>query len=357
MTIGMIIRRARMERGLTQASVAWRIGTSQTSISYWENDQYRPNMADLHRLEQLLEAPIRKQEYLEVLLPLILDDLLRHGEGRASGAPNPPPDLAVVQSSGRLVASPLLLAMAEVSRDVPELLERWKRRSNDGTLTHLAGISGFGDTIATLDERYSSCPTDRTSSLGPLSANLGCGVLRPLLPRSPAQARQPVTIGAFIPIQRPPISGLERGGVVTLFDDPVHSAIMVLATLPRFPSTLLHSCVLVERQSALLVRFECAAGSWEGFLHEAVVVALSACCFVCFTPFGGDGWRKTVDSAVEELACEGALCRRGPTVLVGDDFFAGVASNPNHKLNRGEKLARASIAARFRTQFQRGEHV
>lgn len=103
-----------------------------------------------------------------------------------------------------------------------------------------------------------------------------------------------------------------------------------------------------------MVGFECAAGFWEGFMYEAVVVALTACGFVCCTPFAHDGWKETVELAVEELVGARMLCRYGPTVVVEEGFFTELAANPQHILNRGEKSARAAITARLLTEIHEG---
>lgn len=54
------VRNARMERGLSVAEVAERVGVSPASIYLWETDRVRPRDANLSALCKVLKLPIRK---------------------------------------------------------------------------------------------------------------------------------------------------------------------------------------------------------------------------------------------------------------------------------------------------------
>jgi transcriptional regulator with XRE-family HTH domain len=51
---------ARIERGLSVADLAERVGVSQASIYFWEGDRVRPREANLNALCKILKLPIRK---------------------------------------------------------------------------------------------------------------------------------------------------------------------------------------------------------------------------------------------------------------------------------------------------------
>lgn len=53
------IRDARIERGMTVAEVAKRVGVSAVSIYYWETDHVRPRDENLSALCRVLKLPVR----------------------------------------------------------------------------------------------------------------------------------------------------------------------------------------------------------------------------------------------------------------------------------------------------------
>jgi transcriptional regulator with XRE-family HTH domain len=53
------LRNARLERGLSVAEVAERIGVSVASIYFWETDRVRPRDANLNALCKVLKLPIK----------------------------------------------------------------------------------------------------------------------------------------------------------------------------------------------------------------------------------------------------------------------------------------------------------
>jgi len=54
------LRDARIERGLSVAALAERVGVSQASIYFWEGDRVRPREVNLNALCKVLKLPIRK---------------------------------------------------------------------------------------------------------------------------------------------------------------------------------------------------------------------------------------------------------------------------------------------------------
>jgi transcriptional regulator with XRE-family HTH domain len=53
-SLGKHIRRARIDQGLSQGTVADKLKTAQATVSNWETDKSRPSEAQLKRLEKLL---------------------------------------------------------------------------------------------------------------------------------------------------------------------------------------------------------------------------------------------------------------------------------------------------------------
>ena len=58
-SLARYLRNARIERGLTVAEVAERVGVSTVSIYFWETDRVRPRDANLSALCKVLKLPIR----------------------------------------------------------------------------------------------------------------------------------------------------------------------------------------------------------------------------------------------------------------------------------------------------------
>jgi transcriptional regulator with XRE-family HTH domain len=59
MTPGELLRRVRIEKGLTQGELAERAGTSQPVISAYERDRRDPTFCTLHRLVAAAGADLR----------------------------------------------------------------------------------------------------------------------------------------------------------------------------------------------------------------------------------------------------------------------------------------------------------
>jgi transcriptional regulator with XRE-family HTH domain len=59
MTPGELLRRVRLEKGLTQAELARRAGTSQPVVSAYEHDRRDPTFCTLHRLLAAAGARLR----------------------------------------------------------------------------------------------------------------------------------------------------------------------------------------------------------------------------------------------------------------------------------------------------------
>lgn len=52
-TLGLIFKVARIRIGLLQRDAAQRLGVTQSTLSYWEADAYRPSIDDLVRICRL----------------------------------------------------------------------------------------------------------------------------------------------------------------------------------------------------------------------------------------------------------------------------------------------------------------
>jgi DNA-binding XRE family transcriptional regulator len=59
-SLSRYLRNARIERGLSVADLAERVGVSQASIYFWEADRVRPREANLSALCKALKLPIRR---------------------------------------------------------------------------------------------------------------------------------------------------------------------------------------------------------------------------------------------------------------------------------------------------------
>ena len=58
-SLSRYLRNARIERGLSVAEVAERVGVSAASIYFWETDRVRPRDANLSALCKVLKLPIK----------------------------------------------------------------------------------------------------------------------------------------------------------------------------------------------------------------------------------------------------------------------------------------------------------
>ena len=57
--LSQYIRTARIQRGMSVAEVAERVGVSPASVYYWETDRVRPREANLSALCKVLKLPVR----------------------------------------------------------------------------------------------------------------------------------------------------------------------------------------------------------------------------------------------------------------------------------------------------------
>ncbi|MDK6805416.1 helix-turn-helix transcriptional regulator [Aerococcus sp. UMB7834] len=58
MTIGELLREARLQSGMTQEGVAEAIGVSRQSVSNWENDKTYPDVINIIRLSDLYQVSL-----------------------------------------------------------------------------------------------------------------------------------------------------------------------------------------------------------------------------------------------------------------------------------------------------------
>lgn len=361
MTLGDLIRQMRTQRRLTQTRLARLVGTNQTTISRWENNHARPSAAELKRLGRALERRLLEREYLDVYLPKLLESLLQFGEVPVRRYPAPPSDLAV-ERGGRFVATPLLLEIAQAVDNVAELLTRWLQlaqptegiksvvdEARDAIACKVVAgeVQAYVEATTPLTKAYLDIALQHSRISGALQANLECGVLRPVLPRTVVQPRRALTVGSYIPVQRQLVDGDNSPPCKNVIDDPVHAAVMVLATACRFPSCIFEKTVILDSGGNLTLQIEAEDRSWTGPLHYGLLAVLKAARFVCFTPLRQDTWALATRRAVDELVVAGLLHAIGPCISVPESFWSAVASNPDHRLNRGEKLTRSAISDRF----------
>jgi transcriptional regulator with XRE-family HTH domain len=59
-----LIHDTRVQRGLTVAEVAERVGVSQASVYFWERDHTRPRDENLSALCKVLKLPVRSTKEL-----------------------------------------------------------------------------------------------------------------------------------------------------------------------------------------------------------------------------------------------------------------------------------------------------
>lgn len=53
-TLGKHIRRARVEQGFSQGTLASKLGVRQATVSNWENDKGRPDVTKLKKMEETI---------------------------------------------------------------------------------------------------------------------------------------------------------------------------------------------------------------------------------------------------------------------------------------------------------------
>lgn len=74
MTPGALLRRVRLEKGLTQRELAERAGTSQPVVSAYEHDRRDPTFCTLHRLLAAAGADLRLEARPQADIPRALDE-------------------------------------------------------------------------------------------------------------------------------------------------------------------------------------------------------------------------------------------------------------------------------------------
>jgi DNA-binding XRE family transcriptional regulator len=62
----VLLRDARIKRGLSVAEVAEQVGVSRASIYFWENDRVRPRDANLTALCKVLKLPVRATKAMAI---------------------------------------------------------------------------------------------------------------------------------------------------------------------------------------------------------------------------------------------------------------------------------------------------
>lgn len=58
MTVGKVIRKRRIELGLTQEALAEEVKASRQSVVGWESDKYQPETQNIAALEAALHLPL-----------------------------------------------------------------------------------------------------------------------------------------------------------------------------------------------------------------------------------------------------------------------------------------------------------
>lgn len=361
MSIGRLIRTRRRWRGLTQTELAKLIGTNQTRISLWERGKDTPSGVQLEAIGRQLHAPIAERGYLDVTLPELLERLLLTGEVASQGHRKPPTDFAA-ERAGRLVATPFLLELAQTTPTVGALVSKWldifaaalgkslpvgEKRDVLARMLAVDEISVAEERHVQLDDSYLSQSLPPPGSDGVLQRNVLSGVTRPILPRptDPTDGST-LTLGQFIPVLRPVIMKGEPPLPKHLLDDPLHAAVMLLATCSRFPSSDIKAAIF-DTPDGLRLDVGDSHRTWSGTLRDGVVALLRTVDLVCMRPLGRDGWGETTRLAVADLVREQLLTVKGPCIEVDEAFWSTVAANPGHQLNRGEKLSRARVSERL----------
>lgn len=74
MTPGELLRRVRIEKGLTQTELARRAGTSQPVVSAYEHDRRDPTFCTLHRLLAAAGAQLHLETRPQPEIPRAADD-------------------------------------------------------------------------------------------------------------------------------------------------------------------------------------------------------------------------------------------------------------------------------------------
>lgn len=74
MSPGELLRRVRLEKGLTQRELADRAGTSQPVVSAYEHDRRDPTFCTLHRLLAAAGAQLQLETRPQPALPRAVDE-------------------------------------------------------------------------------------------------------------------------------------------------------------------------------------------------------------------------------------------------------------------------------------------
>ncbi len=379
-TLGRLIRLARKRCSMSQADLARQLRTSQSSVSLWESNSSWPSARQLVKLESALAVPLSSLEVVECLLPTVLEDLLFHGQiwnrsvdGRVRK--QIPVDLAVERGEF-LVATPLLVYLADRSRDGRELLTRWIRLAGFSTASSANGpvkdieLTNYETVAAVVNGRvrveipppecisddYLHTPIDDTpiddvsTSDGPLSRHLESGVLRPIWPCDDSLPGPRTSAATHVP-RWPSESSQEHGtlnrGRCWVFRDPVHVAIIVLSSIDRYPSLEITSCRIYESHGVATLSFSTRAGfQWQGPLCRAVTASLSVLGYHVVRPTGDPTrWNTTVDAAIGRLISGSVLRPNGPKLELREQLWSEIVRRPGHFLNGGERRSRMHLGA------------
>jgi transcriptional regulator with XRE-family HTH domain len=374
-TIGRLIRIARRRSSLSQAELASQLRTSQSSVSLWERNKSSPSATQFVELETALSVPLRSLEVVECLLPIVLEKLLFHGQiwnrsvnGRIRK--QIPVDLAV-ECGEFLVATPLLVYLADRSRDGGELLTRWIRLAELSTASSAVGPvpdverTNYETVAAVVNGRvrvetpppdcisgdYLDTPIDDVSTTeGPLARHLASGVLRPIWPCDNSLPGPRISTATHVP-RWPSESfqeqGPPNGGQCWVFQDPIHVTIIVLSSIDRYASLEIASCRIYESHGVMTLSFSTKCGfQWQGPLCRAVTASLSVLGYHVVRPTGSPTrWDTTVAAAIGRLISCNVLRPIGPKVELCEQLWSEIVRRPGHFLNGGEKRSRAHLRA------------
>lgn len=64
-----LIKRIRLENGLTQTQLAKRLGTNQANVSRWENGEVAPTDLSMAKMQKKLKWPADAYDFINSTLP------------------------------------------------------------------------------------------------------------------------------------------------------------------------------------------------------------------------------------------------------------------------------------------------
>ncbi len=73
--IGRMLRRYRLERGLSKRALAGHLGVSSPTVMRWESGESTPNDYNLHKLQSLLQSRCAETSRGRTVIALELFDL------------------------------------------------------------------------------------------------------------------------------------------------------------------------------------------------------------------------------------------------------------------------------------------